>query len=173
MAATYHPIAFKGETFVKRKGAPAAFGTVTTAQRAVTGFTILEVMIVVAIVAILAAIALPNYSDYVKRGKIIDATTALSDLRTRYEQYFLDNRTYVGGCLIIKPIVNTARAFDIDCPGEAAGAYTGVATGKASEGMANFTYKIDQTNAKTSTITEPGWGNQACGWVTRKDGSCS
>jgi type IV pilus assembly protein PilE len=43
----------------------------------------LEVMIVVAIVAILAAIALPNCADYVKRGKIIEATSALSDLRTR------------------------------------------------------------------------------------------
>ena len=67
----------------------------------------IEVMIVVAIVAILAAIALPNYADYVKRGKIIEATSALSDLRTRYEQFFLDNRTYVGGCLVIKPVLNT------------------------------------------------------------------
>ena len=62
------------------------------------GFTLIEVMIVVAIVAVLAAIALPNYADYVKRGKIIEATSALSDLRTRYEQYYLDNRTYAGGC---------------------------------------------------------------------------
>ena len=58
------------------------------------GFTMIEVMMVVAIVAILAAIALPNYSDYIKRGKIIEATSALSDARTRFEQSFLDNRTY-------------------------------------------------------------------------------
>ena len=56
----------------------------------------IEVMIVVAIVAILAAIALPNYSDYVKRGKIIEATSGLSDMRTRYEQFYLDNRTATG-----------------------------------------------------------------------------
>jgi prepilin-type N-terminal cleavage/methylation domain-containing protein len=64
------------------------------------GFTLLEVMIVVVIVAILAAIALPNYSDYIKRGKIIEATTGLSDMRTRLEQYFLDNRKYdnAGAC---------------------------------------------------------------------------
>ena len=137
------------------------------------GFTMLEVMIVVAIVGILAAIALPNYSDYVKRGKIIEATSALSDLRTRYEQFYLDNRTYVGGCAVIQPIVDTQRSFTITCPGETAATYSGTATGKAAEGMGGFTYTIDQTNAKTSTITAPGWtGNPAC-WATRKNGDCS
>ena len=78
------------------------------------GFTLIEVMIVVAIVAVLAAIALPNYADYIKRGKIIEATSALSDLRTRYEQWYLDNRTYVGGCAVIRPVVDTVRSFVID-----------------------------------------------------------
>ncbi len=140
---------------------------------AADGFTVIEVMIVVAIVAILAAIALPNYADYVRRGKIIEATSALSDLRTRYEQYFLDNRTYVGGCLVIKPIVNTARAFDIDCGGESASTYTGTATGKAGEGMVEFTYTINQANAKSSTITATGWSGSGTCWAVRKDGSCS
>jgi type IV pilus assembly protein PilE len=145
-------------------------GSVIAAAR---GFTLIEVMIVVAIVAVLAAIALPNYSDYIKRGKIIEATAALSDLRTRYEQYYLDNRTYAGGCLLIKPIVNTARAFDIDCGGESNATYTGTATGKATESMGNFIYTINQANAKVSTITEPGWSGSATCWSIRKDGSCS
>ncbi len=41
------------------------------------GFTLIEVMIVVAIVAVLAAIALPSYSEYVRRGYRAEARAAL------------------------------------------------------------------------------------------------
>ena len=56
------------------------------------GFTLIELMIVVVIAGILAAIALPSYWQYIQRSKIIEATTGLSNWRTRMEQYFLDNR---------------------------------------------------------------------------------
>ena len=134
------------------------------------GFTLLEVMIVVAIVAILAAIALPNYSDYVKRGKIIEATSGLSDMRTRYEQWYLDNRTYAGGCAAFGGIVAaTVRAFTITCA-EGASTYTATATGNAGEAMTGFAYTINEGNIKTSTTI---WGNSGTCWVSRKDGSCT
>ena len=41
------------------------------------GFTLIEVMIVVAIVAILSAIALPSYTEYVRRGHRADARAGL------------------------------------------------------------------------------------------------
>ena len=58
------------------------------------GFTLIEVMITVAIVAILAAVALPSYNDYIRRGQIADAFSALSDFRVKMEQYYQDNRNY-------------------------------------------------------------------------------
>jgi prepilin-type N-terminal cleavage/methylation domain-containing protein len=36
------------------------------------GFTLIELMVVVAIVAILAAIAVPQYQDYIARGRIAE-----------------------------------------------------------------------------------------------------
>ena len=138
------------------------------------GFTLLEVMIVVVIVGILAAIALPNYADYVKRGKIIEGTSGLSDFRQRYEQYFVDNRTYTGGCAVIKGLINAQlKSFQVDCPTETASTYVLTATGRASEGMAGFTYTVSNTGAKSSTITLSGWtGNASC-WAVRKSGECT
>jgi type IV pilus assembly protein PilE len=140
------------------------------------GFTLIEVMIVVAIVAILAAIALPSYADYVKRSKIIEATAGLSDLRQGMEQWFLDNRTYVGYCgsaLGIARVQPSVKAFTLDCPTETVSTYTLRATGNPAEGMdTGFVYTIDQTGAKTST-GPAGWAGNANCWAVRKSGECT
>jgi len=136
------------------------------------GFTLIELMIVLAIIALLATIAIPSYSDYVKRSRIIEATSALSDLRVRYEQRFLDTRSYVGGCAQFKTIVQAqAKSFTIACGGETATTYTGTATGDPAFGMGGFVYNIDQANAKSST-GPAGWGPGVGCWAIRKDGSC-
>nr|WP_162996085.1 type IV pilin protein [Acidovorax sp. 1608163] len=46
-------------------------------RKAQQGFTLIEVMIVVAIVGILSAIALPSYSEYIRRGHRADARAGL------------------------------------------------------------------------------------------------
>lgn len=138
------------------------------------GFTLIEVMIVVAIVGILAAIALPNYSYYVQRSKIIEATTSLSDARQRTEQLFLDTRTYAGNCtLAIGAVQPGLKSFTLDCPLETASTYRIRATGVPAQGMsASFVYTIDNAGAKVST-GPTGWAGNASCWATRKDGSCN
>jgi type IV pilus assembly protein PilE len=63
------------------------------------GFTLIELMITVVVIGILAAVAYPSYTDYIRRGKISQATSELSAMRVRLEQYYQDNRNYgVAGC---------------------------------------------------------------------------
>src|SRR5574341_294426 len=76
--------------------------------RASAGFTLIEVMITVAIVAILAGIAYPTYTDYIVRGRLVDAATALRATRARMEQYYQDNRTYTSvSSSIVSPCMDT------------------------------------------------------------------
>jgi len=140
------------------------------------GFTLIEVMITVAVIAILAAIALPSYIDYITRSKLVEAKTNLSDMRTRLEQYFLDNRTYPTTCAAYAagaPPANTIylpasiKNFAITCALTAT-TYTVTATGLG------FGFTIDQANNKVTTAVPSGWrapSPNVC-WVSRKSGEC-
>lgn len=134
------------------------------------GFTLIEVMIVVAIIAILAAIAVPAYSDYVIRGKLSEATSNLGQLRVRAEQFFQDNRTYVG-MLCAPANAADAKYFQYACSSApTATTYTLTATGIAAQGTGGFVYNVDQTNAKSSTATATGWPSNPTCWTTSKAG---
>jgi len=149
-----------------------------------SGFTLIEILITVAIVAILAAIALPNYRDYVTRGKLVEAFGGLSDARVKMEQYFQDNRQYPAAC-VSSPTAPSAtqiqtqalQNFTLTCvTSPANNTYTVTADG--INDMAGFHYTINQQNVKTSTLdgtgASKGWtaaSPNTC-WVTRKGGVC-
>lgn len=133
------------------------------------GFTLIELMIVVAIIGILAAVAVPMYSDYVVRSKIPEATSNLSTTRVRLEQYFQDNRTYVG----FTCTDTSFKYFNFSCTTQTATTYTLQALGKDS--MTGFTYTVNESNAQQTTAAPTGWAAAAmpasC-WITKKGGVC-
>jgi type IV pilus assembly protein PilE len=144
------------------------------------GFSLVELLTVVAIVGILSAIAIPAYNEYTIRGKITDGTSNLATKRLKMEQYYLDNRTYAAvgalnppGCVAD---TTTSQYFNFSCAVADGGvlptatAYTIAAKGKGA--MSEFTYTIDQSNAKASIITRPGWDDSPPCWVTKKGGAC-
>lgn len=60
------------------------------------GFTLVELAITVVIVGILAAIALPNFTDYVRKGRRADAFDAMAHVQQEQERYRSNNQTYAG-----------------------------------------------------------------------------
>lgn len=124
------------------------------------GFTLIEVMIVVAIVGILAAVAIPQYSDYVRRGSLPEAFSQLADYRIKMEQYYQDNRKYGGTACAdgtgapswngFAP--NGAKNFTYGCALSDSGqGYKITATGKTGTVSVGHVYTLDHTNQQATT----------------------
>lgn len=134
------------------------------------GFTLIELMIVVAVIGILASIAVPAYSNYVIRGKLVEATSALSDTRVKMEQHFQDNRTYAS---FICPDATKYKYFSLGCETTAT-TYTLTAASKAGQNLGaagDYTYTITDTNTKATTKFAGEAVGASC-WIMKKGESC-
>jgi type IV pilus assembly protein PilE len=147
------------------------------------GFTLIEVMVAVAIVAILAAIALPVYSSYVIRGKLVAGTNSLAALRAQMEQYYQDNRQYtsvsasiVSPCLVATT-ASTSNTFVVGCTAASSvlTATTYILTATGAGPTDGAVYTVDQYNNMATLGVPKSWGalpaNHGC-WLMRKGDSC-
>ncbi len=130
------------------------------------GFTLIELLIAVAIVGILAAIAYPAYTEYVRRGRIVDAVGQLSTLRVRLEQYYQDNRNYGSTATQCGVALPSSPSFAFSCtwgPGGTSQSYLLTASGLASAGMEGYVYTLNEANIQATTqfagaaVTAPCW----------------
>lgn len=142
-------------------------------MKRISGFTLIEIMIVVAIVAILASVAFPSYQDYVRRSRITEVTNELSTLRMRLEQYYQDNRNYGSTAAVCGIPAPSSESFDFACTngGGSNQTFVATATGKADRGMSGYTFTIDQDNYRRTTAF-PGAAVPLDCWITSKGDSC-
>ncbi len=61
------------------------------------GFTLIELLVVIGIIGILVAIAIPQFSSYKQKGFDADVRSAVKNLLTTQEAYFVDNGFYATG----------------------------------------------------------------------------
>jgi type IV pilus assembly protein PilE len=126
------------------------------------GFTLMELIVVVTMLGILAAIAIPNYSEYIRRGHRSAAQAYLLDLASRQVQFYIDRRVFT----------TDAAALNLTAPTEIANRYN-VAIAVAAGPPATFTITatpagtqagdrcgaltIDQTGARGAAATTGCW----------------
>jgi len=118
------------------------------------GFTLIELMIVVAIIAILAAVAVPTYTDQVRKSRRSAAQIALVEMANRQELFFADNFAYT----------NDMTALPYSTTSAAGGFYT-LSVSNLNVAPPGFTLtaqanpakdQVNDTNCKTFTLTDTG-----------------
>lgn len=115
-------------------------------------------LVVVTITGVLASLALPAYTDYLRRGRIPAATAHLSMQRARMEQHFQDRRSYADAPFCTSATATVAAnntdqsdhfAFTCNVTLNGSG-YQLTATGVRS--MVGFVYTVTQSNARSSRV---------------------
>jgi type IV pilus assembly protein PilE len=109
------------------------------------GFTLIELMIVVVIIAILASIAVPAYTNSVRKSRRAEAKTAISDFAAREERIYATQNTYSTdpGVLGYTPAggswpVSTGKYYQIEAPSSQPAAVT-----TTSSTPATFSVTVD------------------------------
>jgi type IV pilus assembly protein PilE len=144
-----------GHTSPARRATLAAIGR----KDRVSGFTLVELMIVVAIVAILTAVAYPAYTEYVRKSRRADAQSVMLEAAQFMERFHTENSRYdqnTGGTAIALPLYlrqtpkdGATKYYNLITPTATVTAYTITAT-PIQAGDRCGTMTIAHTGVKTA-----------------------
>jgi type IV pilus assembly protein PilE len=132
-------------------------------------------MVAVAIVGIIAAVAYPQYTSYVTRSRLVEATGTLSTARVRLEQYYQDNRNYGSTATACGVAAPTGDYFTYNCTWgstSSSQSFTLTAAGKATAGLGGVSYTVDQDNLQQTTAFPGAAGLPANCWMRRLGDTC-
>ena len=140
------------------------------------GVTLIELLTVVVVVAVLASIAVPSYRRYLIRAQRSDATTALLQIQSAEEKFFLQNGTYTtnltalpkdGGLGLAS--ANSERgyyALTVATPGTSGTGYDATAKPIANGGQGDdkkcAVFTVTEIGKKTSTDTASSPSTSEC-----------
>ncbi|MCW8275817.1 prepilin-type N-terminal cleavage/methylation domain-containing protein [Pseudomonas sp. PCH199] len=65
-------------------------------HRSNRGFTLIEIMIVIAIIGIVMTIAMPNFTEYLNKGRRTEVAGLLSEQAQILERFYSQNNVYTG-----------------------------------------------------------------------------
>jgi type IV pilus assembly protein PilE len=130
------------------------------------GVTLLELLIVVVIIGILAAIAYPSYRQYVQRSKRSEAMSALLQIATEQERFYLNSNTYTTdltnlGFPVADDYPTGSGTYIVEVTAADADSYSATATYQNGDEEAGKcqTFTINALGEKTSTPRTDCWTN--------------
>ena len=86
----------------------------------VSGFTLVELMIVVLVITILTVIAVPSYTSQVRKSRRTEAKSMLLDLAAREERYMATNGVYTSSATALGfssfPQLTASNYYSIAAP---------------------------------------------------------
>ena len=137
------------------------------------GFTLVELMITVAVVAILAMIAIPNYTQYVRKGNRTDATKTLTLDAQALERCYSQTFSYAAcpGAPVGGPVASldgkynvTIAVPDAVTPGAPPASYyiKAVPLGTQAGDTDCAQFSLNTTNLQLAQNSGGAPNNQAC-----------
>lgn len=134
--------------------------------RWVSGFTLIELMVVVLVITILTVIAVPSYTAQVRKSRRTEAKSMLLDLAAREERYMATNGVYTTSNTALGlsgatwPVYSATNYYSIATPIISAASTSSSTTAATPAGFtisatANGTQQQD-TECRTFTVSNTG-----------------